>query len=55
MRKPPFFDELDKALSRKPSSLSIYLLGSSGLQNENLQNMEEGRNQKMDLGTILLY
>ena len=53
MRKPPCFDELNKGLSGKPSSFSIYLLSSSGLQNENLQNMEGG-NQEMDLSTILL-
>ena len=54
MRKPPCFDELNKVLSGKPSSFSIYLLSSSGLQNENLQNMQEGGNQEMDLSTIIL-
>ena len=54
MRKPPCFDELNKGLSGKPSSFSIYLLSSSGLQNENLQNMQKGGNQEMDLSTIIL-
>ena len=54
MRKPTCFDELNKGLSGKPSSFSIYLLSSSGLQNENLQNMQEGGNQEMDLSTIIL-
>ena len=43
MKKPPCFDKLDKVLSEKPTTLSRNLLSSSGLQNGNLQNMEERR------------